>query len=111
MRNDATLCLKICAFVVELTGFALLARVEPICIDDDLAFGVEFDVGAIHGARGRAFEVDALAVVAAAVARALELVLARLPVGRAAEVRAARVDDEDAVGVLDDPDAELLLPL
>ena len=43
-------------------------------------------------------------------ARALELVLARLPVGRAAEVRAARVDHKQAIGSSCDPDAILLLP-
>ena len=85
--------------------------VELAYIDDDLPFGIELDLGAIHWARRGAFKVDALAVVTAAVARTLEFILARLPIGRAAEVRAARVDDEKPLGVLYDPDAILLLPL
>src|SRR5215204_4907652 len=99
------------AVVVEMVRAALLPVVELAGVDDDLPLGVHRHLGAIHRARRGAFEVDALTVVAAAVARALELVLARLPVGRASQVRAARVDDEQALGVSDDPDAVLLLPL
>src|SRR5215208_2323140 len=99
------------AIFVEVVGAALLPVVELAGVDDELPFGVELDLGAIHRARRGAFEVDALAVVTAAVARALELILARLPVGRAAQVRAARVDDEEALAVTHHPDAVLLLPL
>src|SRR6185503_4870622 len=53
----------------------------------------------------------ALAVVATTMARALELVLTGLPVGRTTEMRAARVDDEETVGSSRHPDAILLLPL
>jgi hypothetical protein len=42
----------------------------------DLAFGVEFDVSAIHGPRRRAFEVDPLSIIAAAMARAFLFSLA-----------------------------------
>ena len=42
---------------------------------------------------------------------ALELVLARLPVGRAAQMSAARVNDKDAVGCAVHPNAVFLLPL
>src|SRR5215470_3898976 len=65
---------------------------------------------AIHGSRRRPFEVDALAVISTAVARTLELVFAELPVWSAAEVGAARVDDEQAVGRTVYPDAIFLLP-
>ena len=85
--------------------------IEPRGIDNDLAIGGKFDLCSVHGARGRTFEVDALAVVTAAVAGTLELVLARFPVWSAAEVGAARVDHEHAVGSAIDPDAVLLLKL
>src|SRR5580693_8672832 len=85
--------------------------IEPRGIDNDLAIGGKFNFRAVHGTRGWAFEVDALAVVTAAVAGTLELVLARLPVWRAAEVGAACVDHEHAVGSAIDPDAILLLKL
>src|SRR5580658_10063577 len=60
---------------------------------------------------GWPFEVDALAVIPAAVARTLEFVLAWFPIGCAAQVRAAGVNHEHAVGCAIDPDAELLLKL
>jgi len=41
----------------------------------------------------------------------LKLVFARFPIGRAAEMRATRVDHEDPIGSLIHPDAILLLPL
>src|SRR5713226_4899989 len=84
---------------------------EARSVDDDLAVGRQFYVGAVHGARRGAFEVDTFTVVAAAVARALEFVFAGFPVRRAAEMRAARVDDENAIGSAVDPDAVFLLPL
>src|SRR5712692_5662217 len=84
---------------------------EPRSVYDDLAVGRQFDVRAIHRPRRRAFKIHAFTVVAAAVARALEFVFAGFPVGRAAEMRAARVDDENAVGSTVDPDAIFLLPL
>src|SRR5260370_21248550 len=43
--------------------------------------------------------------------RTLEFVLARFPVGRATQVRAARVNYKQTVGGLVHPDAVLLLPL
>src|SRR6266478_523252 len=78
---------------------------------DDLAVGGQFEVGAIHRTRCGALEIDTFTVVAAAVARAFEFVLAGFPIRRATEMRAARVDDEDAVGRAVDPDAIFLLPL
>src|SRR6266702_8238140 len=44
-------------------------------------------------------------------ARTLELVLAGLPVGRAAQMSAARVNDKDAIGRAVHPNAVFLLPL
>src|SRR5207249_11130844 len=60
---------------------------------------------------GRALKVDRLAVIAAAVTRAFELVLAGFPVGRAAKMGAARIDDEEPIRRLVHPDAILLLVL
>src|SRR5258708_31588005 len=68
-------------------------------------------MSAIHRARGWALEVDAFAVIAAAVTGALEFVFAGFPVRRAAEMGAARVDNENAIGSAVDPDAVFLLPL
>src|SRR5437773_10831431 len=65
---------------------------------------------AIHGTRRRSFKVDAFAVVAAAVAGALERVFAGLPMRRAAGMRAASVDDKHAVGRAVYPDTIFLLP-
>ena len=42
--------------------------------------------------------------------RTLEFVFARLPIGRAAEMGAARVDHEQSIRSLIDPDSILLLP-
>ncbi len=66
---------------------------------------------AIHRTRSGSFKVDAFAVVTAAVAGALELVLAGFPIRSAAQVSAARVNDEHAIGSAVHPDAILLLPL
>src|SRR5258705_11732860 len=68
-------------------------------------------MSAIHRARRGAFEVDAFAVIAAAVTRALEFVFAGFPVRRAAEMGAAGVDDENTIGSAVNPDAIFLLPL
>src|SRR6266849_5835439 len=94
-----------------MVGLSLGPLKEPRSVYDDLAVGGQFDVRAVHRARRRTFKIHAFTVVAAAVARALEFVFAGFPVGRAAEMRAARVDDEDAVGRAVDPNAIFLLPL
>lgn len=52
-------------------------------VHDDLAIWSYLDVGTVHRSRSRTFEVNSLAVVAAAVARALEFVLRWLPIGSA----------------------------
>src|ERR1700680_454398 len=94
-----------------MTGLAFGPLIEARSVDDDLSVGRQRHVGAIHGAWRRTFEIYAFAVVAAAVAGALEFVFAGFPVRSAAEMRAPRVDDEDAVGCAVDPDAIFLLPL
>src|SRR6266403_32609 len=85
--------------------------VEARSVYDDLAVGRQFEVSAIHRARRGTLEIDAFTVIAAAVTRALEFVFAGFPVRRAAEMRAARVDDENAIGSAVDPDTIFLLPL
>src|SRR6266849_173886 len=94
-----------------MVGLSLGPLKEPRSVYDDLAVGRQFDVRAVHRPRRRAFKIHAFTVVAAAVARALEFVFAGFPVGGAAEMRAARVDDEDAVGRAVQPNAVFLLPL
>src|SRR6266404_9687168 len=99
------------ARVTETAWLSLGPLIKARSVDNDLTVGRQFDVGAIHGARRGAFEVDAFAVIAAAVTRALEFVFAGFPVRRAAEMGAARVDDENAIGRAVNPDAIFLLPL
>ncbi len=67
-------------------------------------------MGAIHWSRGGTLKVYAFAVVATAMARAFELVLACLPIGSAAEMSTAGVNYKEAVRSLRYPDAILLLP-
>src|SRR5260370_26376989 len=71
--------------------------IEPGSIHDNLTVWRRVHVGAVHGPRRRSLEVDAFAIVTAPVAGALKLVLAGLPIGRAAQVSAAGVDDKDAI--------------
>src|ERR1035441_5351876 len=75
-------------WVAKLARLAFGPAVDVAQVHHNLSLGIQFDVRPVHGARCRTFEVDAFGVVSAAVARALELVLARLPVGRAAQVSA-----------------------
>ena len=78
-------------------------RIEPAGINNDLAGRVEFHMRAIHGPGSRSFEVNSFGCVPAAVARALELVLGGFPIRGAAQVCAARKNDEDAVSFANDP--------
>src|SRR6476659_3693861 len=88
-------------FLVELYGL----------VDDDLSVrGIDENLGALQGTRGRSLEVHSRLVIAAAVARALELVLRRQPVRRAAEVRADGNEGVHRIFGAHDPDAELLFP-
>src|SRR5271155_4808706 len=84
---------------------ARVVHVEPAGIYGNFSRGVEQHVGAVHGTRRGAFEIDAFAVVAAAVAGAFEFVFSGLPFRSAAKVRTASEDDEEAIGLADDPDA------
>src|SRR5919109_896337 len=65
---------------------------------------------AIHRTRRWPFEVHSLAVIPAAVARTLKLVFARLPVRRAAEMCASRVNNEQTIRRAINPNAIFLLP-
>src|SRR6267378_1467912 len=94
-----------------MAGLSLGPLIEPGGVHNNLAVWRELHVRAIHGTRRGSFKVDAFAVVTAAVAGALELVLAGLPIGRATEMSAAGVDDKDAIGRAVHPDAIFLLPL
>src|SRR5262249_7770386 len=92
-----------------MADFALWPLIEPAGIDDYLAGWIKLDVRAVHRARGRPFEVYSFAGITAPVARAFEFVLAGFPIGRAAQVCAARVNDKQSFGVADHPHAILLL--
>src|SRR5579885_2610276 len=78
-------------------------------INHDLALRIELYVRAVHGARRRPFEIDALRIVPASVTRTLELVFSGFPVGRAAKVRAHRGNHEDPLGISDYPNPVLVL--
>ena len=71
----------------------------------NLPVGSTFDMRAVHGTRRGPFEIDALAVISAAMTGALEFVFRRFPFRRAAQVRAASENDEDSVRLADHPDA------
>ena len=94
-----------------MAGLSLGPLIKLRNIHQNLTVGRNLNLGPVHGTRRRPFKVDAFAVVSAAVARTFELVLRRLPVGRAAQVSAARVDHENAVGRAVHPDAIFLLKL
>ena len=97
--------------IVELAGLALRPGIQFRGIDQDLPVRRKFHVRAIHGPRSGSFEVDSFIVIATAVARTFEFVFAGLPVGRATEMRAARIDYEYAVRRAIHPDAIFLLEL
>src|SRR4029077_18556589 len=97
-RNFATeLQRDVGARIVELVFLTLGPFIKLGYVDHDLSFSIEFDVRAIHRSWSRAFKVDGLAVVAAAMAGTLKLVLTGLPVRRAAKMRAARVDYKNPI--------------
>src|SRR5437762_4096718 len=89
--RSVTVSLRLC--------FQKRFRVDPLpqlflevatLVDQNLAVIGQHDARAFERARRRAFEVDAAQVVAAAVARTLELVFRRQVVRRAPEMRADR---------------------
>src|SRR2546423_1003277 len=94
-----------------MAGLSLGPLVEARSIHHDLSIGSELHMRAIHGTRRRAFKIDAFTVLPAGVTRILEFVFAGFPVGRAAEMRAARVNHKDAIGRAIHPNAIFLLPL
>ena len=81
--------------------------IEAAGVNDDLTRRVQFHVCTIHGPWRRSFKVDSFRRVTTAVAGALEFVLRRFPVGRAAQMSAATKDYEDAVGFPNHRDAGL----
>src|SRR5581483_717239 len=91
--------------IAELVTIAFRPFVKPAGIDHDLAFWINFYVSAIHRTRRRTFEIDSFNIVAATMTRTFEFVLARLPIGRATQVRAARVNHKQPVSSLLDPNA------
>src|SRR5437899_12415358 len=113
-RNLVLLCLhsgQKCSRIVEFARLAFGPGVELRGVDQNLAVRREFDMRAVHGTRRRSFEVYSFAVVSTAVAGAFELVFAGLPVWCAAEMCAARVDHEEAIGRAVNPYAIFLLEL
>src|SRR5262249_10868701 len=89
----------VCARIVEFAGSrdTFFPFIKLGYVHDDLTFGVELNMRAIHRARRGPFEVDRLTVVTAAVTGALKLVFARLPVRGATQMRAARVNHKQAI--------------
>src|SRR5260370_24262254 len=110
MNTGAWLRRQICSRIIEFARLSLGPLIKPGGIHDDLAIGSQFYMRAIHGPRRRPFEVDTFAVVAAAVARALELVFAGFPIGRTAQMCAASVNDEHTALRAVHPEEVLLLP-
>jgi len=80
-------------------------------IDNDLTVGGQFYVGSVHWSRSGSFKIDTFVVVPTTVARTFEFVLAGLPIGRAAQMSATRVDDKQPVRRAVHPDAVFLLKL
>src|SRR6185437_1290396 len=110
-KLDSLLCRQKRPRIIKVGGLSLGPLVQLRNIHQNLTVGRNRNIGSIHGTWRRSLKVDAFAVVAAAMAGAFEFVLGRLPVGSAAQMSAARVDHENAVGRAVHPDAELLLKL
>src|SRR5437867_11670688 len=84
---------------------SLFGLEDTTLVDQDLPILADADGRSLERARGRALEVDPGHVIAAAVARAFELLFRGEPVRRAAEVRADRDEGihDPLVGIADDP--------
>ena len=67
-------------------------------------------MGSVHRPGRWAFEIYALAVIAASVTRTFELVFTGFPIGSTAQMSAACIDYENPIGGLRHPNAVLLLP-
>src|SRR5208337_200859 len=113
IRTPAALPLQgqVRSIIIELAGLPLRPLVESRDIHQNLTVRSFLDMGPVHGTRRRTLKVDSFAVVTTAVARAFKFVIAGFPVGRAAQMRAARVNHEHAIGCAVHPDAVLLLKL
>src|SRR5580704_7157152 len=98
------------SIVIKLARLSFGPLVEPRDIHLDLAVGCYLYFGPIHRTRRRTFEVDALAVVSAPVARAFEFVLAGFPVRGTSQVGATSVNDKDSIRRAVNPDSIFLLP-
>ena len=92
-----------------MAGCSRGALVELTGIDHDLSLGIEFHPCPVHGPRCRSFEINPFAVVPAAVAGAFKFVFALHPIGRAAQMGALGVDDENSLGVANHPNSMFLL--
>src|SRR5215472_16623607 len=99
------------ALISEFRALAFGPPVEVAEVNLDLPFGSLRNMGSIHRARRRPFKIDSFRIVPAAVARALELVFAGLPIGRAAEMSTDRRNHEDPLGVPHHPDSIPVLKL
>src|SRR3954470_10500605 len=95
---------------IKLSRFAFWPLIKSIRVHYNLPFRIDLHESPIHGSRRGTFEVNSLAVIAAAVTWTLEFVFARLPVRRAAEMSTARVNHEQPIRSLINPDSVLLLP-
>src|SRR5581483_883647 len=100
-----------CAWVIKVRGLSFRPLIQAAHIHQDLTIGRDIHVRSVHRPRRRPFEVDSFTVVTTAVTRTLEFVLRRLPVGRAAQVGAARINHEQPVWCAIHPDAIFLLEL
>lgn len=109
--NEGNLHLNECSGLVESPFSTFWPIVESTDIHNDLTFSIEFYMGSIHRSWRWAFKVDSLTVVATSMAGTLEFVFTGFPVGRATEMRTARVDDKEPVRCFGYPNAVLLLPL
>src|SRR6266700_1283570 len=84
------------AGVIEVIDAGVgVVHIKATGIHHDFARGVEFHMGAVHGPRRGPFEIDGFGIVTAAVARALELILAGLPLRRATQMSSAVENDEE----------------
>src|SRR5215470_593639 len=95
----------------RLGPVALLVEVLDALVDHDLPVLGARDAQPLERTRRGPLEVDAGLVEAAAVARALELVLGGEPARRAAEMRALREERVETFLGADDPHALVLLVL
>ncbi len=92
-----------------MAGCSRGALVELRRIDHDLPFGIELQLGSVHGPWRRALKINPFAVVPTAMAGAFKFVFTLHPIGSAAQMGALGIDDENPLGVADHPNSVLLL--